>query len=242
MSPKSAPSLPSWPAAAHPSARRPVVWVNCAMSVDGKIAYSGGAEAKLSGPQDYARVQQIRATSDAILVGGGTVRRDNPSLRIHWDLLGPEPMPAELLRRKDKPPLRVVMGSLKGIPPKSRFLDGSLPTVVFSVNGDRSKYPTHVTVVRCEESQVQVAKVLEWLKGHEVERLMVEGGSRVLTSFLRGGLVDRFTVFVSPQLIGGTRAPVVFGGDESRNSDETISLHLVESVPMDQGILLTYTL
>ena len=85
-----------------PRAVRPAVWINCAASADGRLAYAGGRQAPLSSPEDLRRVQQLRANADAILVGVGTVAKDDPSLRVHWDLLGlPE----------GKSPTRIVVDS-----------------------------------------------------------------------------------------------------------------------------------
>lgn len=230
--------FPQWPHR-HTSSTRPVIWLNCAMSLDGKLAYSGGRRAVFSGHDDLARVQRLRATSDAVMVGAGTVRLDDPSLRIHWELLEGEMLPPEAAKRKTSPPLRVALGSPKGLPSRARFLDGSLPTVVFSVTGDRTNYPHHVIVVPTDGGEVDLTRPLEWLKKNGVERLMVEGGSRLITSFLRAGMVDRVTLLIAPVLVGGQRAPALFAGPESHGSAETVNLHLVETDKIDDGILLT---
>jgi 2,5-diamino-6-(ribosylamino)-4(3H)-pyrimidinone 5'-phosphate reductase len=209
------------------------------MSLDGKLAYSGGKRAFLSGQEDLARVQRLRATSDAILIGAGTVRLDDPSLRIHWELIEKEKLPPEISERQLDPPQRVVLGSRHGLPPKARVLDGSIPTTVFSAKGDRTVYPPHVNVIPPTGARVDIQGALKWLKGKQVSRLMVEGGSEVLTSFIKAGLMDRMTIFVSPVIIGGNESPPFHTGGESHGPDDVVSLKFIAADKIDGGVLLT---
>src|SRR5579863_644650 len=114
---------------------RPYVWVNCAVSADGRLAYAQGRRALLSGPEDLRRVQTLRAASGAILIGAGTVRADDPSLRVHWELLDRPPGPS---------PLRVILSTDAGLPPKARVLDGSAPTLVAGTALGTARLPGHV--------------------------------------------------------------------------------------------------
>src|ERR1700683_5231537 len=98
---------------------RPEILVNCAVSLDGRLAYAGGRRARLSRPGGLRRGQWVRADGDAVLVGVGTVLLDDPSLRVHWEMID---------RPAGKNPARVVVDSNGRTPPTARVLDGSAPT------------------------------------------------------------------------------------------------------------------
>ncbi|MCI4345687.1 MAG: dihydrofolate reductase family protein [Thermoplasmata archaeon] len=201
------------------ASRRPEVLVNCAVSLDGKLAYAGGARARLSGPNDLRRVQELRAKCDAILVGAGTVRLDDPSLRVHWELLGTAP-------RRD--------------PAHSRVLDGSRPTLIAVPRGSHRVYPTGVEQWRSTRDRVELAPLLDHLAGRGVSRILVEGGATVLASFFRQMLVDELTVYVAPLLIGGSTAPSLLGGEECPDAERAIPLARTGVEPLDDGVLLRF--
>jgi riboflavin-specific deaminase-like protein len=210
---------------------RPEVRLNCAASMDGKIAFAGGAPAPLSDPTDLVRVHRLRADSDAILVGVGTVERDDPSLRVRWDILGRPPGTL---------PLRVCLDPRGRIPDSARFLDGSAPTLIVTTEGSRRRFPPSVeTLVVGPGPEVDLPRCLAGLRNRGVRRLMVEGGSRVLTSFLRSGLYDVFTMYLAPVFIGGTTAPSVVGGSESRSKDDWVRAERVGVEPLGEGVLVT---
>jgi riboflavin-specific deaminase-like protein len=214
-----------------PAAGRPFVLANCAVSADGKLAYAGGVRARLSGPEDLRRVQQLRKTSEAILVGAGTVRLDDPSLRVHWELLG---------ERAGREPLRVILEGRSPLPSRSRVLDGSRPTLIAGPDEGHTEYPAPVERFRAGQGSVDLASLLRHLEGRGVRQLLVEGGSRVLGSFLSSGLVDEFTIFVAPVLIGDDRAPPMLAGLSTPDEHSAIGLELVSSQPLDSGTLLCY--
>jgi len=211
--------------------RRPHVWVNCAASLDGRLALAGGKRAHLSGPEDLARVQRIRAQSDAILVGVGTVVKDDPSLRVHWELLGLPP---------GKNPTRVVVDASGRTPVDARVLDGSTPTIVATSERSTRAFPPHVRTVVAGKTRVDLPKLFAMLFDLGVRRLMVEGGAEILASVLRSGLFDRFTVYYAPVVIGGASAPALVSGPESRNADEALTLVLVGVERVGAGYLATY--
>ncbi|HTT72643.1 MAG TPA: dihydrofolate reductase family protein [Thermoplasmata archaeon] len=213
------------------SPERPRVWVNCAISLDGKLAFAGGARAPLSSPEDLVRVQRLRAGSDAILVGVGTVLLDDPSLRVHWDLLN-EP--------EGKHPTRVIVDGSGRLPPTARVLDGSVPTIVATSARARPSLPPHVDRIVAGTSTVDLPLLFERLGARGIRRLMVEGGAGILASVLRGGLFDRFTVYTAPVVIGGSTAPPLVRGPEVGRMEDALRLRLVGVEALGEGSLATY--
>lgn len=213
------------------SATRPAVWVNCAVSADGRLAFAGGQRARLSSPEDLLRVQRLRANADAILVGVGTVVLDDPSLRVHWDLLG---------QPEGRPPIRVVVDASGRTPEKARVLDGTSPTIVATTHGNHRPYPAHVEVIRAGSSAVPLGELFVALGHHGIRRLMVEGGASILASVLRGNLFDRLTIYYAPVAIGGSTAPPMLRGPESGSMEETIALTLESVERVGEGYVATY--
>ncbi len=213
---------------------RPQVLVNCAISLDGKLAFAGGRPAPLSGPEDLVRVQRLRAESDAILVGLGTVLADDPSLRVHWELLGETPGPS---------PLRICLDARGQIPERARLLDGSQATLIVTTAGCSRRFPPPVQSFGAGEGdQVDLGRLLQELHRRGHRRLLVEGGSRVIGSFLRAGLVDRLTVYIAPVVLGGSSAPSFMGGVDSRGPEEWVALERTGVEPLGAGILSTFRL
>jgi 2,5-diamino-6-(ribosylamino)-4(3H)-pyrimidinone 5'-phosphate reductase len=220
-------------AGAVPESRvvRPAVWVNCAASADGRLAYADGRPARLSSPEDLRRVQQLRANADAILVGVGTIVKDDPSLRVHWDLLG---------RAEGKSPTRVVVDSVGRTPANARVLDGTIPTIVATTERCARTFPSHVRTVVAGRTTVDLLGLFVQLHALGVRRLMVEGGAEILSSVLRAGLFDRFTVYYAPVVIGGRTAPPVVTGPETGGPADTVRLRLLALDRLGEGYVVTY--
>ncbi|HTT44526.1 MAG TPA: dihydrofolate reductase family protein [Thermoplasmata archaeon] len=213
------------------SLRRPAVWVNCAVSLDGRLAYAGGKRAALSGPEDLVRVQRLRAGSDAILVGVGTVVKDDPSLRVHWELLG-EPA--------GRNPTRVVVDASGRTPTNARVLDGSTPTIVATSERSARAFPSHVKRLVAGKERVDLRRLLSQLYDLGVRKLMVEGGAEILSSVLRDGLFDRFSVYYAPMVVGGATAPPMVSGPETTGPDDVAPLELIGLERLGTGYLATY--
>ncbi len=216
---------------APPARSRPTVWVNFATSEDGRIAYAGGLRARLSSPEDLRRVQQMRANCDAVLVGVGTVLRDDPSLRVHWDVLGQPPGPS---------PARIVVDSAGRTPPGARVLDGTVRTIVATAERCTRKFPAGIEVIVAGRDRVDLGALFERLPGLGIRRLMVEGGSEILTSVFRARLFDRCTVFHAPVIIGGHTAPSAAAGPETVTDAQAVHLTLIEVERLGEGYLATY--
>ncbi|HVL88394.1 MAG TPA: 2,5-diamino-6-(ribosylamino)-4(3H)-pyrimidinone 5'-phosphate reductase [Candidatus Thermoplasmatota archaeon] len=203
------------------------VTLNCAMSADGKIALSGGARLRLSSPQDKKRVHELRARVDAILVGAGTVLRDDPELLVDEELV---PRPHH--------PLRVVLDSNLRTPPSARVLRGPAKTLVFCAKG-RARPLAGAEVVEAGSERVELPLVLAELAARGVGWLLVEGGGRVLASFLRQRLADEFLVYVAPTVVGGG-APTPADGEGALSPEDVVRLELHETIRLGEGILLKH--
>ncbi|MDE1821434.1 MAG: dihydrofolate reductase family protein [Euryarchaeota archaeon] len=223
----------------EPGTDRPYIWVNCATSLDGRLAYAGGKRARLSSPEDLVRVQELRLRVDAILVGVGTILADDPSLRVHRELLGEEPGATHDGPRSG--PLRVVLDSQGRTPEGAKVLDGQQPTVLLVSERARRHFPLSVTTEAFGRDRVALRPALRWLRQKRgVRALMVEGGSEVIASFLREGLVDRLTIYFAPRVIGGRMAPPMVSGTETEGPEMEVSLRFVSADPLGEGVLLTW--
>lgn len=212
-------------------ARRPAVWVNCAASLDGRLALAGGLRAMLSSTEDLVRVQRLRAHADAILVGVGTVIKDDPSLRVHWELLGEPP---------GKNPTRVVVDASGRTPDQARVLDGSTPTIIATSERARRTFPSTVHTIVAGKTKVDFGELFPLLYELGIRRLMVEGGAEILSSVLRARLFDRFTVYYAPVVVGGTTAPSMVSGIETHAPDEEVPMDLVSLERLGEGYVAAY--
>lgn len=210
---------------------RPTVWLNCAVSLDGRLAFAEGARARLSSPEDLERVQRLRTEVDGIVVGVGTVLLDDPSLRVHWELLHRPP---------GRAPVRIVLDSGGRTPEGARVLDGSAPTLVATTERCRRSFPPHVQVVVVGPERVDLGRLFSELRHRGLRRVLVEGGAAVLASVVRAGLFDRWTVYYAPIAIGGSRAPPLLAGPESHGFDQAVRLELAGVERVGEGFVATY--
>jgi 2,5-diamino-6-(ribosylamino)-4(3H)-pyrimidinone 5'-phosphate reductase len=206
---------------------RPRVIVNAAMSLDGRIALVGRKRIKISSEEDFRRVHELRASVDAILVGINTVLNDDPKLTVK-----------EKFVPNAKNPVRIVLDSKFRIPRDARVLNDAARTII-ATTIDAPERDLEVEVIRCGEERVDLNCLLEKLWDMGIRSVMVEGGGTTISSFLREGFVDELTVFVGSMVIGGG-APCLVEGEGAKFEEEVLRLNLIESKPMEGGILLRY--
>ncbi len=187
----------------------PFVMAKAACSLDGRIATRTGESQWLTGEVARGFGHRLRHEGDAILVGLGTVRADDPQLTTR------------LPRKRGKDPIRVVLDSKLRIPLKAKLLHLSSPspTWIACTNAAPAKkiqaleaLGREVLVLPEENGRVALKPLLEELGRRRVQSLLVEGGAEVLGSFLDQRLVDKFYFFYAPKILGGKDAyPAVAG-------------------------------
>jgi riboflavin-specific deaminase-like protein len=186
------------------------VLLSCAVAMDGALDDAGVGRLVLSDEADLDRVDAVRAGVDAILVGAGTVRRDDPRLVVKSER-----------RRRDRrrrgvaeTPLRVTVTRSGELNPGSRLFTAGDAPVVYAASGVvadlRERLRERAAVVDAGESG-DLDVVLGDLAGRGVRRLMVEGGADILHQFLAGGLADELQVAVAPFFVGEPGAPRLAG-------------------------------
>src|SRR5206468_7445371 len=206
---------------------RPRVVINAAMSVDGKIALSGGKPVRLSNEEDLRRVHALRARSDAVLVGIGTVLKDDPKLTVK----------AEYAKARN--PLRIVLDSRGRTPEGANVLDRTAPTLIVTSEASKRTLP-EVEVLRIGKEEVDLDILLDRLAARGVRLLLVEGGSTIIWSFLRRGLADELKVFVASEVLGGHSAPTLAGNRDASPAEDAVRLRLDRAAPLGDGVLLEY--
>jgi 2,5-diamino-6-(ribosylamino)-4(3H)-pyrimidinone 5'-phosphate reductase len=218
---------------------RPYVVVNIAMSADGKISTRERRQVRISGAQDFSRVDRLKAGCDAIMVGIGTVLADDPSLTVKSE---------ECLnyRRKqgwDDHPLRIVVDSSGSTPPDASILHKGEGKRVVAVSGraDAKKIAVlgkKATVLVAGKDEVDLGILMDELGTMGVRRLMVEGGGTLIAGLMKAGLVNEMYTFIGNIIIGGKDAPTVADGEGFIRESEFARLMLLEANRIDNGILL----
>ena len=223
---------------------RPFVFINVAMTADGKIDTFRRSGAAISSARDKERVDRLRADADAVMVGGRTLLDEDPKLTVKSETLRRE----RLGRGLSLNPIKVGVVSEVSLKPDSRFLtSGPAKTVIFTTRRTSKESVSlleslGVDIYLDDSEKVNLPKALETLKQIGVKRLMVEGGATLNFELLRLGLVDEVTAYVAPMIFGGATAPSMAAGPGLERS-EAIPMKLVNAEAWeDGGVLLKYAL
>ncbi|WFU52867.1 bifunctional diaminohydroxyphosphoribosylaminopyrimidine deaminase/5-amino-6-(5-phosphoribosylamino)uracil reductase RibD [Bradyrhizobium pachyrhizi] len=187
--------------------KRPHVILKLAVSADDKIAADGHKPAAISGEAARTRVHLLRAQSDAILVGIGTVKADDPLLTCR--------LPGMAARS----PVRLVLDRALRISGDSRLVHSARETPLWVLTSDMAEAPAAVKLGAAGAQVIRVAasapqgldlpSVLDALAEKGISRLLVEGGSRVANSFVAAGLVDEIWLLRGPDAIGAGGVPAL---------------------------------
>jgi diaminohydroxyphosphoribosylaminopyrimidine deaminase/5-amino-6-(5-phosphoribosylamino)uracil reductase len=217
---------------------RPFVVLKCAATIDGCIATHTGDSKWITNPLSRQFVHELRHAMDAIMVGIGTVLKDNPRLTTRLE------------GRDGKDPMRIVLDTHLSIPQDARLLHLSSDSDTLIVTGNAA--PVEKTrglkalgirflAVDDEQGQINLAALMKELGVMGISSLLIEGGSRVNGSALRAGIVDKLYMFYAPKIYGGAGIPICAGPGpdlmEQSISLQDITVHRFEDDVMIEGYL-----
>jgi 5-amino-6-(5-phosphoribosylamino)uracil reductase len=211
------------------------------MSLDGYLDDASERRLLLSGTDDLDRVDEVRASCDAILVGAGTVRDDDPRLLVR----SPARRAARVAAGLSSSPAKVTLTARAKLDAAAAFFTtGDVPRLVYCAADTaptlRCALGDRATIVDAG-APVDMAWLAADLHRRGVRRLLVEGGGTVLTQFLVAGLADELHLVVAPFFVGDSRARRLV--DDGRFPwDTDHRARLVETRPVGDVVLLRYAL
>lgn len=213
----------------------PYVLLSAAVSLDGYLDDTGPDRLLLSSPADFDRVDEVRASVDAILIGAGTIRADNPRLLVNSE----ERRAARVAAGKPPYPLKITVSGSGELDPAANF---------WHTGGDKLVCTTDQGAERARAlglaaDVVSLGPELDWRRllthlreERGVERLMVEGGGRIHTQLLQQGLADEVQLVLAPLFVGDPGAPRLFGPGGYQPG----RLRLVETRRIEDVVLMRY--
>ena len=216
----------------------PFVLLKSAISMDGRIAAKDGSSQWITGDKARADVHQLRAESQAVIIGSGTALADNPTLTVRHT---PTPLPTP------QQPLRVLLDSRGRVGASGPLFDLTLaPTLVIttaqapksSVNAWRAS-GAEIEIVSATADGVSLQETLKLLAKRGILQVLVEGGALLQSSFLKQGLVNQLSLYMGPHLLGKHGTPF-FQGDGPENIKQSIAWHLSKHHRIDDTVRLDY--
>ncbi|MBQ0968826.1 dihydrofolate reductase family protein [Streptomyces sp. RK23] len=213
----------------------PHVLLSAAVSLDGYLDDTGPERLLLSGPADFDRVDEVRASVDAILVGAGTIRADNPRLLVN----SAERRAARVADGRAEYPLKVTVSGSGDLDPAARFWHTGGEKVLLTTDDGARR----ARALGIGADVVSLGPDLDWQAALEylhdrrgVRRLMVEGGGTVHTQLLQQGLADELQLVLAPLFVGDPAAPRLFGPGAYQGG----RLRLVETRRIEDVVLMRY--
>ncbi|MEU5808279.1 bifunctional diaminohydroxyphosphoribosylaminopyrimidine deaminase/5-amino-6-(5-phosphoribosylamino)uracil reductase RibD [Streptomyces sp. NPDC047718] len=206
---------------------RPHVTWKYAATLDGRSAAADGTSRWITSPESRADVHRLRAESDAVLVGGGTLRADDPHLAVRGIDGATQP-------------LRVALDTRATLLPTARILDDAAPTLlVVGEDADTRHLPPGTEVLRLplHDGRVGVHDLLTALYARGVRALFLEGGPTLAGAFLEAGAVDRVIGYVAPALLGA--GPAALAGAGITTITRAVRLEITEAVRTGPDLRIT---
>jgi riboflavin-specific deaminase-like protein len=174
---------------------RPTVVGQMGQSLDGRIATASGHSRYINGPEGIAHLHRLRAIVDAVVVGAGTVRTDDPQLTVRC-VAGPNPV-------------RVVIDPRGTLPATSRaFVGDGIHRIVITRQHVHPNVSDEIETIALPDlaGRIAPAAILDALRERGLHRILIEGGAQTVSSFLSAGCLDRLHVMVAPMILGSGKA------------------------------------
>ncbi|MCK5313239.1 MAG: bifunctional diaminohydroxyphosphoribosylaminopyrimidine deaminase/5-amino-6-(5-phosphoribosylamino)uracil reductase RibD [Desulfobacteraceae bacterium] len=215
--------------------KKPFVTLKCASTIDGKIAASTGDSKWITNKISREYVHKLRHENDAILIGAGTLRADNPSLTSRIDGF------------ESKDPTRVILDPNLSIDLNANLLTqgSNAPTIIAtSKDASQSKKKSLVKIgvtiieVPYENKQFNLSFLLEKLGQMNIVSLLVEGGSNVISTFLKAGLINKALFFIAPKIYGGSDGIPICSGAGPKFMKDAINLVDISVSRFEEDILI----
>jgi len=208
--------------------RRPFGILKYAMTLDGKIAATTGHSSWVTGAASRQRVHQVRSTCDAIIIGGNTVRKDNPHLTTHGVA--------------DHNPLRVVMSRSLDLPPQANLWQTqTAPTLVLTqlgANPDVQKTLIDQGVEVIELNPLTPSEAMAYLYDRGLSSVLWECGGTLAAQAIADGCVQKILAFIAPKIIGGSNAPSPVGDLGLVEMTQALTLERVKWSAIDTDLLI----
>lgn len=191
----------------------PFVSIKAAVSLDGKIATRTGNSRWISGEESRRRGHELRRAADAIVVGVGTVIKDDPLLNVRLPVLQD--------KAKTKHPLRLILDTRARIPLTAKVIKENPEQTVIVTGSDPPAYKVkklraagvRIWTLPLRRGRVSLPALLAKAGEERLSSLLVEGGGEVNAAFLGENLVDKVYLFLAPRIIGGASAPTWVEGE-----------------------------
>ncbi|UQA98076.1 bifunctional diaminohydroxyphosphoribosylaminopyrimidine deaminase/5-amino-6-(5-phosphoribosylamino)uracil reductase RibD [Streptomyces halobius] len=216
--------------------RRPFVLWKYAASLDGRIAAADGTSRWISSPESRADVHRLRAAADAVIVGSGTARADDPQLGARIGGLSDDEI---------SQPLRVVVDTgATAVKAGARVLDGTAPVLIaVAEDADTSHLDGLAPLVRLPRAAIgpglHIPALLQVLHEREVRSLLLEGGPTLAGAFLAAGAVDKVVGYLAPVLLGA--GPAALGDAGIGTIAEALRLDVTDTARLGPDLRITAT-
>ncbi|PWR71992.1 2,5-diamino-6-(ribosylamino)-4(3H)-pyrimidinone 5'-phosphate reductase [Methanospirillum lacunae] len=220
---------------------RPYILVNVAVSADGKLSTRERRQVKISGTDDFARVDIIKSGADAIMVGIGTILADDPSLTVK----SPERIADRLSTGRPEHPIRIIIDSKARTPPNAKILHKGPGKRIVAVSSAAPEeriaaLSPHAEIISTGSEEVDLVVLMEKLGSQGIKRLMVEGGGTLIAGLFNAGLVDQLSMFIGNIIIGGSSAPTLADGPGWTQETDFTKLELMQIQQLDQGVQIDW--
>ena len=208
--------------------KQPFGILKYAMTLDCKIAATGGHSAWVTSKSSRHLVHQLRSTCDAVIIGGNTVRKDNPNLTTHGVT--------------EHNPLRVVMSRSLNLPSQCNLWNTDIaPTVVFTENNSNDSLKQKLLTQKVEVISVTALTpkiVMEHLYQKELSKILWECGGTLAAKAIADGTIQKVMAFIAPKIIGGTSAPTPIGELGLSKMTDALQLEDVEVKAIANDLLV----